>query len=91
MIRGLIIFIISALALLVIQKIANALILSFRNKMKPTVGPARRGDMIQDPACGVYVPRTRAVEGRIRGATFYFCSPRCLEKYRMAESKREES
>ncbi len=53
--------------------------------------PAKGGEMIQDPVCGVYLPKERAVEGHVRGKTHYFCSPQCLQNYRAHGEKAEVS
>lgn len=37
--------------------------------------------MVQDPVCGVYVPKKGAVTSRKGGETLYFCSHRCKETY----------
>ena len=36
----------------------------------------------QDPVCGVYVTEADAVIGRVENTRVYFCSMKCLEKYR---------
>lgn len=38
-------------------------------------------EMVQDPQCGTYIPRQRAVRRRIKGEERYFCSEECAEKY----------
>ncbi len=40
-----------------------------------------KGDMVQDPVCRVYVPRGIAVEERIGGQTYYFCSKDCAREF----------
>jgi uncharacterized protein len=42
----------------------------------------RGSEMIQDPACGIYIPKEKAIEGRVKGTAHYFCSAECLEKYK---------
>jgi YHS domain-containing protein len=37
--------------------------------------------MIQDPVCRTYVPRGSAVEARIGGQTYYFCSTDCAQTF----------
>lgn len=48
--------------------------------------PPRRGDpvveeMKQDPVCGTYVPASLAVTSIHKGATVYFCSDACRDKF----------
>ncbi len=38
-------------------------------------------DLVQDPMCGMYVPRDTALAARARGETHYFCSERCRDAY----------
>lgn len=39
-------------------------------------------EMVQDPHCGTYVPRSLAVEKVIEGRTCHFCSEECRDAYR---------
>jgi YHS domain-containing protein len=36
----------------------------------------------RDPVCGMYVSEEDAVVGKLEGQRHYFCSMKCLEKYR---------
>ncbi|TNF46097.1 YHS domain-containing protein [bacterium] len=38
-------------------------------------------EMVKDPQCGVYMPRSAAVKKKIDGETHYFCSQECSEKF----------
>jgi Cu+-exporting ATPase len=38
--------------------------------------------MVQDPVCKVYVPKTNSLTTVRSGATYYFCSKECLEKFK---------
>jgi YHS domain-containing protein len=40
-----------------------------------------KDQMIQDPVCRVYVPRGAAVEEKIGGQTYYFCSKQCAQTF----------
>ncbi|TYO99239.1 YHS domain-containing protein [Geothermobacter ehrlichii] len=39
-------------------------------------------EMVRDPVCGTYVPRSDAVQARIRGRLAFFCSTECRDAYR---------
>ena len=39
-------------------------------------------EMVQDPVCKVYVPKTNSLTTVRSGATYYFCSKECLEKFK---------
>jgi len=42
----------------------------------------REGDeLVKDPVCQTYLPRSRALERTIHGMTRYFCSETCLRRY----------
>ncbi|UCG39053.1 MAG: hypothetical protein JSV00_02105 [bacterium] len=44
--------------------------------------PAGGEEMVKDPQCGVYLPQSRAIERRMGGRRFYFCSRECERAYR---------
>ena len=54
--------------------------------LKPPSPPpektARGEEMVQDPECGTYVPRSDAVTFQGKGTTHYFCSTDCRDKFR---------
>ena len=42
---------------------------------------ARRDELVKDPACGVYVVRSRALRRDGAGGPVYFCSAECARRY----------
>ena len=38
--------------------------------------------MVEDPQCGTFIPLGDAVQAKIDGKQYYFCSRECLNKYR---------
>jgi len=38
-------------------------------------------EMVQDPQCKTYVPKREAVKRTIAGATHFFCSDTCADKF----------
>jgi uncharacterized protein len=42
--------------------------------------PRQIEDLVQDPVCRTYVPRSRAVSARLGGREQHFCSPACRDK-----------
>jgi YHS domain-containing protein len=44
-------------------------------------GPGPAEQLVRDPVCGTYVPRTRALTIGSGTAVRYFCSERCREAY----------
>jgi len=43
-------------------------------------------DLVKDPCCGTYVPINSAFKATLNGKTLYFCSNKCLEKYKRENS-----
>jgi len=39
-------------------------------------------EMVKDPECGTYLPRSDALEAHVAGETHYFCSSACRDAYR---------
>ncbi len=39
-------------------------------------------DMVRDPHCGTYVPRSDAVSKSVKGKKVYFCSTECRDAYK---------
>jgi YHS domain-containing protein len=42
--------------------------------------PTRIAELVQDPECGVYVVKDKALVARIDGKDVHFCSERCRDK-----------
>ncbi len=38
-------------------------------------------NLVEDPFCHTYLPREKAIEMRIKGVTYYFCSRNCAEAF----------
>ncbi len=53
-----------------------------REEIPPASGRQKGEETHQDPVCGVYVTEEDAVIGRVEDKRVYFCSMKCLEKYR---------
>jgi uncharacterized protein len=43
--------------------------------------PAVTQEMVRDPVCHLYLPRSEAVRRKVRGREYFFCSPGCLDKF----------
>ena len=39
------------------------------------------GELKKDPVCGTFISTATAIQKRIGGETYYFCSPECRAKY----------
>jgi len=38
-------------------------------------------ELVRDPVCHLYLPRTEAIRRKVRGQEHFFCSPGCLDKF----------
>jgi YHS domain-containing protein len=38
-------------------------------------------EMVQDPACGTWVPLSQAIASRQGSVTHHFCSPECRDRF----------
>jgi len=48
---------------------------------RPSAPPLDGDQMVQDPVCGVFVPRKTAVVQQVGGVSNYFCSQECAGKF----------
>ncbi len=39
-------------------------------------------DMVEDPYCGTFIPKSSALEKKSGGEKLYFCSKDCWQKYK---------
>jgi YHS domain-containing protein len=84
------IFILFIAVTYVMFRVLQGIVSSMKSKMGPGTRAVEGGEMVQDPVCGLYIPKTKAIEGRVYGQPHFFCSLQCLEKYR-AMAKGEKS
>ena len=57
-----------------------------REPMSGTMHPAL--NTVRDPVCGMYVePATARGSAEFQGKTYYFCSPRCVERFKAEPQK----
>ena len=52
--------------------------------------PPRREDLVQDPFCKTYVPKSQAYVREVDGQQQYFCSRDCCEKYLSEQDNRSD-
>ncbi|MBI3325617.1 MAG: hypothetical protein HYZ81_02790 [Nitrospinae bacterium] len=48
--------------------------------------PAVTEEMVQDPNCHTYLPRSQAIRRKIRGSEHFFCSPACRDTFLASHS-----
>lgn len=79
---------IKVLVVLILLYVGYKVIMIFRRaKIQNVKGyrvedtPSRGEDLVQDPFCRTYVPKSQAYLKEIEGRQQYFCSRECCEKY----------
>jgi YHS domain-containing protein len=76
-----------AIVILLILRIVLRLLFGTRAPMRQSrpgaSGPAERvgGELVRDPQCGTYVPKSRAVVVGAGDAAQYFCSTTCRDAF----------
>ncbi len=59
----------------------------FSPRKHKTVGPEEAGEeLVQDPVCGCYLPKSQALSLPSEGKRIYFCSEGCFRKYRSSHA-----
>jgi YHS domain-containing protein len=48
---------------------------------RPPEKTARGEEMVKDPQCGTYLPKSEGHPLEVDGRTVYFCSPECQKAY----------
>jgi uncharacterized protein len=43
-------------------------------------------EMVRDPVCQLYLPRSEAIRRKVQGREYFFCSPGCLDKFLVRRS-----
>lgn len=71
------------LFLLLLAWAIRELLFGSRRTVFPSSQPGNAGgeEMVRDPHCGVYLPRSEAVPRKVQGETSYFCSQKCADEF----------
>lgn len=71
-----------ALLFFLAYTVYNAVVRSLPGRRPLPKDKSRQGEeMVRDPHCGTYVPRSMAMEKTIKGEKHYFCSERCRDTF----------
>ncbi len=54
---------------------------SRRSRSGPQPPPLPTDTLVQDPVCGVYCPKKKALTAIYKGKVYYFCSEECRQKF----------
>jgi YHS domain-containing protein len=91
MIRALAYLIASVLVITVVRSIIGIVLKGFSDLFKPpaaaptgprTPGVPAGGELKKDPVCGTFISTASAIQKRVGGETYYFCSPECRDKFK---------
>jgi len=78
------------LLLLFLVRMVLQLLFSARRRQvsRPPRGPMERagGALVQDPQCGTYLPKERAIPVGAGASAVYFCSTTCRDAYAAAHA-----
>jgi len=58
----------------------------FPSKGKTIGSEDAEEDLVQDPVCGCYIPRSQSFAIAYRGKKLFFCSQQCFQKYQASNS-----
>ena len=59
---------------------------SLRVLSEPVEAPSQ--ERVKDPVCGMLIDRARAAGSHVHaGITYYFCNPRCLQRFQAEPAK----
>ena len=84
---GVLIWIVRALAVLLLLRFVLRALFGPKRQMggaRPRGGPAPErlgGELVRDPHCGTYIPKSRAVVVGSGPDAQYFCSTKCRDAY----------
>ena len=58
------------------------LVYLFYRLLKGKIVPKEPEELVKDPSCGTYIPKKTALRAKVDGRTLYFCSRKCMQKYK---------
>ena len=62
-----------------------AFILLLRSFFAPSIQKGENSasieEMVKDPNCETYIPKTESIKKVVHGTTHYFCSEKCAEEF----------
>lgn len=89
MIRGVLYLVYGFIVLMVVRMVMRSIgrIFGAQSGARPAgraPRPSRRlaEDLVRDPVCNTYVPRSRALPATVEGRQEYFCSQECRDRAR---------
>jgi YHS domain-containing protein len=94
LIRGLLYLLYVLIILMVVRMIGRAVVRFFaagnevrRRSERTGTRPRAAEDLVRDPVCNTYVPRSRALTAVIEGRPEHFCSEACRDRARAGAAR----
>ncbi len=90
MLRALAYLIASVLVISVVRSIIGIVLKGFSDLFHPAAPPTNGprtsvpagGELKKDPVCGTFISTATAIQKRVGGETYYFCSAECRDKFK---------
>lgn len=91
MIRALAYLIASVLVISVVRSIIGIVLKGFSDLFHPASPPPggprapsvpAGGELKKDPVCGTFISTATAIQKRVGGETYYFCSTECRDQFK---------
>ncbi len=83
-------YLVRVLIIAVIIWLLYRLIVNWFRKPKQSAAAGGMQEMVQDPACKVYLPRGQGIELKKDGQEYYFCSEECKNKFLQEHKKPQD-
>lgn len=91
MLRALAYLIASVLVISVVRSVIGIILKGFSDLFNPAP-PSQKGprppsvpaggELKKDPVCGTFISTATAIQKRVGGETYYFCSAECRDKFK---------
>ncbi len=88
MIRTILYVIVAVLVISALRSVIGIFARAFANFVNPQAPVGRRptveagGELKRDPVCGTFISTATALQKKVGGEVYYFCSEGCREKFR---------
>jgi len=88
MIRALGYLIATLLVVAIVRSILQIVLKGFADLFHPPASANKTpqvpagGELKKDPVCGTFISTATAIQKRVSGETYYFCSPECRDKFK---------
>jgi YHS domain-containing protein len=92
MVRTILYVIVAVLFISALRSVIGIFARAFGSFVNPQPQAARKpsveagGELKRDPVCGTFISTSTALQKKLGGETYYFCSPSCREKFSLQKS-----